>query len=122
MYVASYLTKSQRGMSELLRKGTNEAIQGNSDIRQQIKEVGNKFLNAVEISAQEACYICLQLPMKSASRHVVFVNTSPPEERVTLLKPKHVLDSMKYDDENIECSNIISRYPERHKSMENMSF
>ena len=120
-YVASYLTKSQRGMSELLRKATNEAKQGNSDIRQQLKEVGNKFLNAVEISAQEACYICLQLPMKSSSRHVVFVNTSPPEERVTLLKPKHVLDTMKDDDENIECSNMLSRYAERPKSMENMS-
>ena len=118
-YVASYLTKSQRGMSELLRKATEEANHGDSDIRQQLKTIGNKFLNAVEISAQEAVYICLQLPMKKSLRHVIFVNTSPPEERVTLLKPKHILDSMNEDDDDIECSNLLSRYAERPNTLEN---
>lgn len=120
-YVASYLTKSQRGMSELLRNATKEASQGTSDIKQQFKVVGNKFLNAVEISAQEAVYICLQLPMKKASRQVVFVNTSPPEQRVTLLKPKYVLDSMHEDDDDIECSNLLSRYAERPKTLETVT-
>ena len=31
-------------------------------------------------------YILLQLPMRKSSREVVFVNTSPPEDRVQLLK------------------------------------
>lgn len=119
-YVASYITKSQRGMSELLRKATEEARQGNQTIKQQIKAVGNKFLNAVEISAQEAVYICLQLPMKKSSRQVVFLNTSPPEERVTLLKPTSVLDNMKDDDEDVECSNIFTRYKDRPSSMGNV--
>ena len=59
MYIASYVTKSQRGMSELLRKAADEAkLNDGSNIRQRLRAVGNKFLNAVEISAQEACYIC----------------------------------------------------------------
>ena len=44
-------------------------------------------MNNVEISAQEAVYVVLQLPMRKASRPVIFINTSPPEERVELLKP-----------------------------------
>ena len=100
-YVASYITKSQRGISELLRKASDEARTGNSDIRQQLRIVPNKFLNLVELSAQEAAYICLQLPMKKSSRQVIFVNTIIPEDRVFLLKPNHVLQTMKDADEDI---------------------
>lgn len=120
-YVASYLTKSQRGMSELLRNATEEAKIGDSDIRQQMKTVGNKFLNAVEISAQEAVYVCLQLHMKKSSRHVTFVNTSPPEQRVTLLKPRHLLDAMHEEDEEIECGNLLTRYAQRPGSMDSVT-
>ncbi len=41
-------------MSELLRKACEEARKGNSCIKQQVRDIGNKFLNNVEISAQEA--------------------------------------------------------------------
>ena len=85
-YIASYVTNSQRGMSELLRKACAEAQSGNQDFRQQVRTIGNKFLNAVEISAHEAVYICLGLSMRKSSRQVIFINTSPPDERVALLK------------------------------------
>ena len=73
-------------MSELLRKACAEAKEGNSTIKQQVRDIGNKFLNSV-ISAQEAVYIILQLPMRKSYREVIFVNTSPPGDRVELLKP-----------------------------------
>ena len=93
-YVASYVTKSQQGISELLRKASGEARKGNSSIKDQLRVVGNKFLNTVELSAQEAVYILLRLPMKKASRMVIFVNRNPPEERVVLLKPQKDIDAM----------------------------
>lgn len=120
-YVASYVTKAQRGMSELLRKATEEARQGNQSLKQQVRCVGNKFLNAVELSAQEAAYICLQLPMRRASRQCMFINTSPPEGRVTLLKPAKILESLNDEDEDIECSNILKRYEDRPQELENIS-
>lgn len=86
MYIVSYISKAQKGLSELLRKACDEARKGNSSIKQQVRDIGNKFLNSVEISAQEAVYIVLQLPMRRSSRDVIFINTSPPEERVELLK------------------------------------
>ena len=120
-YIAAYVTKAQRGMSELLRKACAEAKSGNKDIREQVRTIGNKFLNAVEISAQEAVYICLGLPMRKSSRQVIFINTSPPDERVMLLKPHSVIENMKDDCEDIECSDLISRYCERTKDLEKVS-
>ena len=120
-YIAAYVTKAQRGMSELLRKACAEAKSGGQDIRQQVRMIGNRFLNAVEISAQEAVYICLGLPMRKSSRQVIFINTSPPDERVVLLKPNSVIENMKDDAEDIECSNLVSRYSERAKDLENVT-
>ena len=84
MYIVSYISKAQKGMSELLRQACAEARKGNSSIKQQVRDIGNKFLNSVEISAQEAVYIILQLPMKKSSHEVLFINTAPPNERVQL--------------------------------------
>ena len=43
-------------MSDLLRTACEEAKRGNSCIKQQVRDIGNRFLNNVEISAQEAVY------------------------------------------------------------------
>ena len=59
-----------------------------------MRDIGNKFLNSVEISAQEAVYIILQLPMRKSSREVLFIPTSPPNERVQLLKPLSEIENM----------------------------
>lgn len=57
VYIVSYISKAQKGMSELLRKACDEAKNGNASIKQQVRDIGNKFLNSVEISAQEAVYL-----------------------------------------------------------------
>ena len=54
VYILSYITKGQRGMSTLLQKACGEANSGNKDNANKVKYIGNKFLNAVEVSAQEA--------------------------------------------------------------------
>ncbi len=56
MYIVSYISKAQKGMSELLCKACAEAREGNANIKQQVHDIGNKFFNSVEISAQEAVH------------------------------------------------------------------
>ena len=51
MYIVSYISKAQRGISDLLRTACEEAKLGNSTVQQQVHDIGGKFLNAVEISA-----------------------------------------------------------------------
>ena len=66
-YILSYITKGQRGTSKLQGKASEEAKSGNKDVTNKIRHIGNKFLNAVEISAQEAVYLVLQMPLRRSS-------------------------------------------------------
>ena len=121
MYIVSYISKAQKGMSELLRRAVAEAKEGNTNIKQQVRDIGNKFLNSVEISAQEAVYVVLQLPMRKASRSVIFINTSPPAERVELLKPLSEIENMEDDSEEIQSGGLLKRYVERPECMQNVT-
>ena len=119
VYIVSYISKAQRGMSILMDEACNEARQGNIELRQQVRHIGNKFLNSVEVSAQEACYLLLQLPLAKATREVAFINTSPPTDRTFLLKSKEALENLPGSSTDIEADNIIKRYSKRPKSLEN---
>lgn len=90
-------------MSDLKRQACAEVRKQSPNIKQQVRDIRNKFLNSVEISAQEAVYIVLQLPMKKASRQVIFINTSPLEERVELVKP--INDIREMDD---DCEEVLT--------------
>ena len=117
-YVTSYMLKSERAMSELLRKVADESR--GEDIKVKLKKVGSAFLNNREVSAQEAAYRLLSLPLKRSIRTVVFVNTAPKEKRVSMLKPLSVLQDMPDDDENIFRTSLLDRYSSRPHELENI--
>ena len=121
MYIVSYISKAQKGMSELLRKTCDEAREKNSTIKQQVRDTGNKFLNSVEISAQEAVYIALQLLMRKSSRQVTFINTSPPEERVQLLKPMNEIEQLEDDSDDVHSGSLLKRYIKRPSRRERVT-
>ena len=121
VYIVSYISKAQKGMSELLRKAVAEAKEGNTNIKQQVRDIGNKFLNSVEISAQEAVYVVRQLPMRKASRSVIFIKTSPRAERVELLKPLSEIENMSDDCEEIQSGGLLKRYVERPDCLQNIT-
>ena len=112
-YILSYITKGQRGMSKLLETASKEANAGNKDIVHRIRHIGNKFLNAVEISAQEAVYLVLQMPLRRSSREFQFINTSNPQERTFLLKTLDKIKELPDTSADIETDNIIKRYQRR---------
>ncbi|XP_061196745.1 uncharacterized protein LOC133205019 [Saccostrea echinata] len=117
-YIVSYLSKSQRGMSNLLHEACEEARKGNLSLKQQVRQIGNKFLTHVEISAQEAAYLLLQIPLRLSSRTVVFINTNELENRTFLLKPLEVLQELPDNSTNIQSDNWIKRYQRRPKALE----
>lgn len=67
MYIISYISKSQKGMSALLDQAAKEARQGNLDLKKQVRNIGNYFTNCVETSAQEAVYLTLQMLLTKAT-------------------------------------------------------
>nr|XP_022311170.1 splicing regulatory glutamine/lysine-rich protein 1-like [Crassostrea virginica] len=53
-----------------------------------------------------------------ASREVVFINTSPPEERIFLLKCQDDLNKLPKTSTNIRADSLIQRYERRPKQLE----
>lgn len=117
-YIVSCISKGQRGMSNLLRRACEEAKESDSDIRQQVRKVGNVFLNHIEIGAQEAAYILLQMPLRKATREFIFINTNVEDERVVLIKPTSILNEMPQNSTSIEADNNLKRYQRRPFTME----
>ena len=108
-------------MSELLCKAVEEAKERNTNIKQHVHDVGNKFLNSVEISAQEAVYVVLQLPMRKASSSVIFINTFPPAERVELLKPLSEIENLLDDCEEIQSGGLMKSYIKHPECVQNLT-
>ena len=119
-YIVGYISKSQRGMSSQIDAAAKEARKGNLDLKKQVRHIGNVFSNCVEVSAQEAVYLSLQIPLTKSTRDVVFVNTSTSEERVFLLKPKSSLDDLPPESTDIESDNIIQRYSKRPRQLQKL--
>ena len=65
MYIVSYINKSAKGMSTLMAEACKEARKGNKTLKESVRHIGNRFLNAAEVSAQEAAYLILQLNMSA---------------------------------------------------------
>ena len=119
MYITSYMMKSERAVSELLKKVANECRE--DDVKSKLKKLGSVFLNNREVSAQEAAFRLLSLPLKYASRKVVFVNTAPRSKRMSMLNPQSILETMDDNDEDIFCTSLLDRYASRPNELENMS-
>ena len=102
--------KSQKGMSDLLRAACEEAKAGNMNLREQVRHMGNKFLNAVEEPIQACCYEILQLPISNSTRKKEFINTSPPGERVGLTKSLYELEQLEPNSKDVTYKSNIDRY------------
>ena len=119
MYIVAYINKSAKGMSSLMAEACKEARKGNKSLKESVRHIGNKFLNAVEVSAQEAAYLILQLNISMKSRKCEFLPTAPQSERTFLLKSKRDLEALPEDSTEIEADNIVKRYSKRHEALEN---
>jgi hypothetical protein len=121
-YIVSYIAKGQRGLSNLLQDACQEARETDSDVRQQVRRIGNQFLSSVEIGAQEAVYLVLQLPLRRCTRQVVYVDTKKQNDRTCLIKSFSELKDLPANSKSIETDNVLKRYKRRPKNMENLCY
>ena len=115
MYVASYIMKTERSM---LKRVAAEAR--TDELKCQLRKVGSAFLTHREVSAQEAVYRILSLPMKQLSRSVVFVDTNPKNERIAVLKDNASLTQLEDNDTNVFQKSLIDRYQHRPQQLSSM--
>ena len=120
MYIVSYVTKSERSMGELLRAAKKDSE--NLDIKIQLKKIGSTFLTHREVSAQEAVYRVLGLPMLACNVKRIFVPSDLPEDRVRLLKPLAILRELDPDSTDIYVKGLPEKFAARPNSLNNMCF
>ena len=87
-YIVAYISKSQRGISLLLHSAVKEARDQTSNIREQVRHIGNKFTNAAETGSQEASYLILGMPLTKANRKVTFSSRASSTSRRTYVFAK----------------------------------
>ena len=61
MYVASYMMKTEKAMGVLLKQVATEFR--TEELKTQLRKVGSAFLTHREVSAQEAAYRILSIPI-----------------------------------------------------------
>ncbi|VDI30094.1 Hypothetical predicted protein [Mytilus galloprovincialis] len=110
-YILSYISKSEGEMSELLLNAKKEAVKGNQDSANTMKQIGQVYMNNREVSAQEAVYRVCSFKLKDCSRNVIFIPTGSNPLKMSL--PINIIRSRKDDDENIWMRTIFEKYYER---------
>ena len=120
MYCVDYISKSENGMSKLLREALNELKKGNNTVKERLRVIVNKFLNSSEISAQEAVYHILSIPLSTSSRSTVFINTNRPENRISMLKSGEILQKLEPDSNDVFVQGLIDTYTNRPEEMKDV--
>ena len=120
VYICDYLMKNNKGMSKLLEAAAKEAKEGNMDLKQSVRHIGNKFLNCTEMSEQECAYSLLELPITQSSIKIEFINTSEINDRVFIAKPDYILKKMDPESEDIKQENSVDRYASRPYVLKSM--
>ena len=85
-YICNYVTKSESGLSHLLKNINDKATESGENVAETIKKVGKALDKGRELSIQESIYRSLGLAMTKFSDVVRFINTSHPDRRDGLLK------------------------------------
>jgi len=103
-----------------MKAATLSFRKGNHSIQEKIKAYSRIFVNASEVSAQEGAAYLLGIPNTRCSRSEVFINTAPPDERTTILKPQEELDALDDESEDIHVKGLMDHYSKRSEVMESI--
>ena len=94
MHFIYCVTKDEKEMSQM-PKGAAIAMH-DADIKDRLNHIGSRFLDHRELSAQEAVYRILGLPLKISNVQLVWIPTDLPGDKIRLLMPQSIINNM-YD-------------------------
>lgn len=119
-YIINYIGKVDSGLSKLLRDASSDMTRENKGIKDKFRKIANVFLNSNFMSAQEASYHVLSLPLSKSSRQTIFINTSPSNERARMLKSNKELQQLDKNCTDIFAEDILTKYSKRSNAMDNV--
>ena len=106
-YILSYISKSERQVGDLLKNAQKEAREEDSDTITELRKVGNVYLHSRELSVMESIYRVCSMHLKDCTRDVVFVQTDPDGQRISL--PLSLLKD-KDSTEEVWMTNLLDKY------------
>ncbi|GFQ72820.1 ATP-dependent DNA helicase [Trichonephila clavata] len=119
-YLVDYVYKPGRGLSKILRDCIEATAQGKHSLKECLVSVTNQFINSAEISAQEAAWSILELPMSKMSEDTIFIPTFRREDRTRMTKSQENLKKLDSDSRDVYELNIIDRYVVLPNKLENV--
>ncbi|OBZ80775.1 hypothetical protein A0J61_11176, partial [Choanephora cucurbitarum] len=120
-YIAQYINKSDRSVSDHLSAVLKESIKNQDGSRKVMKKIAAAYYNVSEVSAQEAAYNLLQLRMCEASRKTEFIATGPPEYRKRMLKFKDDLEMLDKNSVDIYKKGLVEYYQARPDELNHLN-
>ena len=117
-YICDYMTKSHKEMSHILEEACEQAKAQNMTLKESVRHMGNKFINASETSAQEASFDVMQLLITDSTRKKEHISTCEQQHRVALTKSLEELEQLKPDSKDVTHKSNIERYAMRPKQLE----
>ena len=85
MYIVSYISKAERQMGDLLRNIQSEARQNHMEPMQELRQLGNVFIQNRDISVMEAVFRVTGMKLKYATRETVYLPSDKDSARCVLL-------------------------------------
>ena len=119
-YIIKYVSKVDSGLSKILRDAASDANKGNKSVKEKFRSIANVFLNSNLMSAQEAAYHALSMPLSKCSRKTVYINTSPRQERARMLKTNAQLQRLNEDSTEVYMKDLFQKYSERPQQLEDI--
>lgn len=118
-YIINYISKSEAGISKLLREAVDDMNAGNVNLLTKLRKIANVFINAKIMSAQEAAYIGLSMALSKSSRETTFINTGRMDSRARLMKTKSELMKLNPESTDILAPDVFDKFSKRNKDVEN---
>ena len=122
-YICSYITKAEpEGLKHSMDKAL-ERLPDKHTARDKYSKIGNVLFSHRKMSAQEASWILLGLPLVDSTCEVPFVNARLPIYRDRMIKPLAQREGMPSTSTNVIVPGIFDHYPARPatKEFDNMN-
>ena len=121
MYILSYISKSEHELGEILRNAQLELreIDGNLDLKKEMRKLGSVYFQNREVSVQEAVLRTVSIPLKRCSRDTVFLATDDKATRLS--KPLQQIQreaANNHDSKDIWLPSRYERYKARPQGIE----
>jgi len=85
------------------------------------KTLENAFLNAQQMSIQQAVHLCLSIPYIIQQNHFNFINICQENDRTFVLLFQKTLNKLSPNSIDIHCKSLIKKYTIRDQSLHHFS-